>query len=105
MPFIAILAVDGDNRVAKYQEFDTLAEAEAHVAAVLADYPDAFAAPAPAAHFFTWRVNMVAKAITVDPRPTKTDVEAPAVRALRIVAQALDPAKRAEILAILDGDA
>lgn len=104
MPFVAILAVDAENRVAKYEDFPSLAAAQAHVDALQADYPGAFAAPAPAAHFFAWRVNMAAKAISIDPRPVKTDREAPAVRALRVVAQALDPAKRAEILAILDGD-
>ncbi len=71
MPFIAIMKATPDGRVAKYGDFSTEAEADAHVAAFLGDYPDAFTVPEPGEPFSHWRIDMAAKTLVIDP-PTPT---------------------------------
>jgi len=66
MSFVAILAAAPDGRIGKYAGFDTLAAAQAHVVAFQAGYPDAFAVEAPAAPWPHWRIDMVAKSVTID---------------------------------------
>ena len=61
MTYTAIMRVAGDNRVAMYQPYGTLAEAEAHIAAHIADYPDAFVVQSPQGDPADWVVDPVAK--------------------------------------------
>jgi hypothetical protein len=65
MQHLAIVAWDGDGRVAKYQDYATAAEAAAHVARVAKAFPQAFAAEDPGGGFRDWRV--VDGALTLDP--------------------------------------
>ena len=65
MIFLAIVAWDGANRVAKYQDYPTEAEAVAHVARVATNFPDAFVAPHPGAGPRDWLVDPVAKTLSV----------------------------------------
>ena len=66
MSFIAILDATPAGRVGKYAEFDTLVEAQAHVTAFVADYPQAFAIEAPAASWSHWLIDMIAKTVAID---------------------------------------
>ncbi len=67
MSFIAILKTTPDGRVAKYQDFLTEAEADAHVVAFLGNYPDAFTISEPTEPFSHWRISMGAKTLVIDP--------------------------------------
>lgn len=86
MTHLAVVAWTADNRVAKYQDYATKTEASAHVRRVSARYPSAFVAPDPGGGFADWRVDTVAKMLSIDPAPTQpripTDMEI--VRALLI---------------------
>ena len=64
-PWLAIMAADGASRVAKYLDFGTRAEADAHVASFIARFPNAFAAANPGGGPLDWRVN--GKALVLDP--------------------------------------
>jgi len=66
--YIAIVDYDQDNRVTKYQDYKTQAEADAHVARVLGRYPKAFTAPDPGGGFSAWLVDPAAKTISNSPR-------------------------------------
>jgi len=66
-PFVAIMAWDGDNRTAKYLDFNTLAEAEAHVAAFIGRFPNAFATDTPAGGPRDWVVS--GKTLSSQPLP------------------------------------
>ena len=68
MAFIAIMAAT-NNRVSKYADFPTEAEADTHVAAFTLRYPDAFVVPKPPAQFSHWLIDMVAKTVVIDPPP------------------------------------
>ena len=92
-------------RVAKLMEFDTLAEAQAHVDAFIADFPNAFAAPippGPTKSEYNWKVNPNAKTLSVDPRGSAPPTEPRSHAAIRIIADALDPSIKAQVLAALD---
>lgn len=67
--FIAVVAATSDGRLAKYQDFATLAEAESHVEAVLDSFPKAFAATNPGGGFADWLIDIDAKTIILDPLP------------------------------------
>ena len=69
MTFLAIVAWTGANRIAKYQDYPTDAEAIAHVARVLGNFPDAFVAPDPGGSFSDWLIDPVTKTLTVVPLP------------------------------------
>jgi len=45
--FMAVMAWDGDNRITKYLPFDTETEADAHIAAHIGNYPNAFTVVVP----------------------------------------------------------
>jgi len=45
--FLAIMSWDGENRITKYLPFPTEAEADAHIAAHVGQYPNAFSAVVP----------------------------------------------------------
>lgn len=59
--FIAIVAAEPSGRVAKYQDFDTEADAETHIAV----HSGLFAAPSPAGNITHYKV--VAGALVLDP--------------------------------------
>lgn len=63
---IAVMQATADNRVAKYQDFDTKPVAQAHVAAHLANYPNAFVAPKPNDTFSSWLIDPGAKTLSID---------------------------------------
>ncbi len=69
MDFIAIMAATPEGRVAKYADFTTRAEADAHVVAFAARWPEAFAIAIPAEPFSHWLIDMAAKTITIVPPP------------------------------------
>jgi len=75
MNFIAIVSFDIDGRITKFAEYDTDADALAHVARVIRNFPNAFAAPNPGGGWWSWRV--VAGILVSDPRPTRSSVVAP----------------------------
>ena len=62
--FIAIVSVESDGRVSKYQEFATRAEADAHVARF-----GGFVAAKPAGPWPDWKLNPAGNAIILDKRP------------------------------------
>lgn len=78
MTWLAIMDAAPDGSVAKYKEFLTQVEANAHVAVYVDSYPSAFAVEAPSEFFYEWRVDMVAKTIdTSGTRPTPTPESEP----------------------------
>ena len=66
-PFIALMKETLDNRVAKYQDFDTSAEAQNHVDTHVANYPDAFVHATIQEPVFDWVIDMIAKTISFFP--------------------------------------
>lgn len=89
MPFIAIMGVTEDNRVAKYQPFETQAEADAHVAEFGDRYPAAFVVADPPDTIDNLRVDVQARRVTADPvPPPPPPPENPVVTALRRLASA-----------------
>jgi hypothetical protein len=83
MAFLAIMEATEDGRVAKHWAFPTEAEADAHVAAFLDRFPDAFTAPEPAAPFSHWRINTAAQAVTIDPPAPPVPANATKLRLVR----------------------
>ena len=69
MTHLAIVAWDGANRVIKYQDYPTAEEATAHVARVLATFPDAFSTVSPGGGPRDWLVNPVQKTLSFNPPP------------------------------------
>ena len=67
MMYAAIMSMDVDGRVTKYQAFSTLAQAQAFVAARLARYPGAIAIEAPAAQVPDWKVADGTAVVDPDP--------------------------------------
>lgn len=65
--FLTIVDTTAENRVAKYQDFDTLAEAKSHAEAVFDRFPKAFAVANPGGGFADWLIDVDAKAIVLDP--------------------------------------
>lgn len=64
--FLAIMNWGGDNRVAKYQDFDTEAEAVDHTVLHSAKFPNAFIVTKPNSSFASWLVNPLAKTLSID---------------------------------------
>jgi len=71
MNHAVVVAWTAENRVAKYQPYDTMADCRAHRARILARWPDAFIAEAPNAPVNDWLVDPVAKTISVSPLPQR----------------------------------
>ncbi len=63
-PFIAVVGWTGENRIAKFQDFDTEAEANNHVLTY-----GGFIAPSPGPRHEDWLVDPVAKTLSVDVVP------------------------------------
>lgn len=70
--YLSITGVTADNRLAKYQEFENEADADAHAAAY-----GGFVVEDPGGNQSLWTINASAKTVTRD-----TDVEAAAATAL-----------------------
>ena len=66
-PFVAIVGWDGSNRLAKYQPFPTLPEAQAH-----ALKHGGFAIATPAGNKKNWLIDPVAKTISISASPILT---------------------------------
>lgn len=73
MTHLAIVAWDQAGRVIKYQDYDSQAGAEAHVARVAERWPGAFVAAHPGGGFMDWRV--VDGALVLDPPPVPAPQE------------------------------
>lgn len=56
---------DSFNRVAKYQDFNTEAEAQAHIVGNQAAYPDAFAVSKPNDEFQSWLIDPATKNVSI----------------------------------------
>ena len=84
--FIAVVDWTVENRIAKYQDLKTEAEALEHVERVKDRYPKAFVAPDPGGGFASWLVDAAARTLSLSPLPKP--VKAPPTDA-EIVAQAL----------------
>ena len=67
MTYLVVVDKTPDNKIAKMQEYDTRAEADAHVARVLPNYPNAFVVDNPSAYVMEYTtVDVAAKTITYD---------------------------------------
>jgi hypothetical protein len=65
--YLVIVDTTPDNKIAKYQEYETRAEANAHVGRVSSAYPNAFVVDNPALYHKAYTtVDTVAKTITFD---------------------------------------
>ena len=65
--YLVIVDTTPDNNIAKMQEYDTRAEADAHVTRVLPNYPNAFVVDNPSAYVMDYTtVDVAAKTITYD---------------------------------------
>ena len=67
--FIAVMSYDGSNRVEKYGRFGTQAAADAHVAAFIGQYTDAFVTSDPGSSADEWLVDPVAHTISISATP------------------------------------
>lgn len=89
MQFIAVLSVLPNGRVGKFQEFETLGEADAHVARFLTDFPVAFsvrnAAEMPSG---TWVLNASNQQLSFSPHDELVTIESTALQAIRVLAAA-----------------
>jgi len=67
MTYLVVVDTTPDNKIAKYQEYETRVDADAHVARVLPNYPDAFVVDNPAPYIMDYTtVDVVAKTLTYD---------------------------------------
>ena len=77
--FVAIMKWDAENRVGKSMPFSTRVEADAHIAAHIGAFPDAFVAVDPPAQVSDLLVDPVTKIVSLSvlpppPPPTKTAI-------------------------------
>ena len=74
MTYLVIVDTTSDNKIAKYQSYPTRAEADAHVARVAGNYPNAFVIDNPPAYSVNYTtVDTVAKTISYDQTTHDTD--------------------------------
>lgn len=91
--FLAIVDVTSGNRIAKFQDFDVLTEAENHVEAVLDRFPKAFAVANPDGGSMDWLIDTDAKTAVFDklppdpPRDPRFEKQAKAIEAATTVAE------------------
>ncbi len=67
--FLAIVRWEPDNRGVKYIDFDTQAEADAHIAAVASRFPLGFVAPYPGGVSEDWLVDPATNTVSMTPLP------------------------------------
>ena len=67
MTYLVVVDTTSDNKIAKNQNYENRAEANAHVARVLPNYPDAFIVDNPSPYVMDYTtVDVAAKTITYD---------------------------------------
>ena len=67
MTYIAIVNTTPDNKIAKFQEYETKQEADDHILRVKDNFPNAFVVDKPETYVFDYMtVNVGAKTITFD---------------------------------------
>ena len=67
MTYLVIVDTTSDNKIAKYQEYETRVDADAHVTRVLPNYPNAFVVDNPSPYVVDYiTVDVVAKTLTYD---------------------------------------
>lgn len=67
MTYLVIVDTTSDNKIAKMQNYENRAEADAHVARVLPNYPDAFVIDNPSPYVMDYTtVDVAAQTITYD---------------------------------------
>jgi hypothetical protein len=67
MTYLVVVDTTPDNKIAKMQNYENRAEADAHVARVLLNYPNAFVVDNPSPHVMDYTtVDVAAKTITYD---------------------------------------
>ena len=65
--YLVVVDTTPDNKIAKYQEYETRVDADAHVARVLPNYPSAFVVDNPTPYVVDYTtVDVVAKTLTYD---------------------------------------
>lgn len=67
MKFVAVMKTEPDGRVAKYQDFDTEADALAHVDKFKDRFPGAFVTQDRAENILDWKVS--GKSVGIEMRP------------------------------------
>ena len=97
MSFVAIMSATPDNRVAKFQNFQTEAEADAHVALFADRFPDAFVVSEPAEPDGHWLIDMALKTLTIDPPPQPV----PTATGAQMIDEAKERGKLGALLAVL----
>ena len=74
MTYLVVVDTTSDNKIAKMQNYENRAEADAHVARVLPNYPDAFIVDNPSPYVMDYTtVDVVAKTLTYDSSSYSTD--------------------------------
>ena len=101
MNFVSIMSVTLEGRVAKFQQFPTRPEAEAHVARFSGRFPNAFVVAEPAGPWSHWLIDMGAKTISIDvPPPPPPQPESPERLAIRALAAEIDAGTRGAVVAV-----
>ncbi len=100
MIYLAVVSWDADFRITKYQDYSTEAEAVQHVTRVVANFPDAFVSEDPGGGFRNWKIDPIAKSLSVvanppPPGPTDSEIYDQVIQNQRVF--------KAYVLAINDG--
>lgn len=74
MGYLSITKVSASGAVEKYLPFEKQAEAVAHVASMVGQFPKAFAAPDPGGSFRDWTADPVAKTVVYAPKPVDRNI-------------------------------
>lgn len=77
MTYLAIVAWNGNNRLTKYQDYKTQAEAEAHTLRVSTRFPSAFVALHPGGGSSDWLIDPLTSTLSVVPIPPPAPPVAP----------------------------
>lgn len=71
--FIVIVAWTSENRIKKYQDFDTRKEANKHIAALQKSFSDAFMVEDLGDDVWNWLIDPVAKTVSLDVLPVEPE--------------------------------